>query len=734
MDIIAYKCLEGFHRRFIETDSNPLLINNGLFVNMMEHNFSGENLIAKIIATDEHWENMLSIKGFGRSVKYHKANAYRQELTIAWNTIRKVFDTKSEVEISKLMGLFLWDMKEEEFIHSYFGVIEKSIKQNKLWKNQVVSDIFCYYFGFVGGVSKTLAEIANEYNLETERVRQLKEHCIDSFEQDLWFLKDSIIKDKLEDLFDFASYRLDQMSIQTEQANNSECVKFSREFYIKILSIAFNMILIGNINDIKTQNKRSSKRNIWSNLFLQTQQENEKCKIGDIIDFLAVEMHKNSYYFREDKEIDISSYSTNALSDYEIQYYNLIIAAELELETKLTHSAKAIIQRNSLVTQPEMIEEALFELGGFAYADDILKKVIKIHPQKEWTMKTLRASFRGDNFYAVGKHGLFGLKNKKDVREEMGNGTLNEIIYIYMLQKDSPIHIYELLRYINNLFPRPKSLHAVHTILEQNNKGYFKKFVGGFYGLSQKDYKNTEFPRVVGGHGKFLGRIIKESNGISLEDVFKKFNERNILEEIQIEYLLNQMIEINRVSLKDGLYHCYIPTEIPEIEENDNPQEFGEEIDVEIDQEELDFEELNQPDVPDEFVKDAVAQIKVRRGQPKFRQKLLKLYNRTCIVTGCDVVELLEAAHVLPYSIKKDFSLSNGLLLRADIHTLFDLGMIAIDPESMQLKVNVALIESSDYGVLNNIDIGYRLTKLHHAYKICEEGLNWRWESFIESE
>lgn len=732
MDIIAYKCLESFHSRFI-ADTNPQLINNSLFAKMMENNYSGENLITKIIATDNHWENMLNIKGFGRGVKYDKAQVYRQELTKVWNTIKETFDTKNEVEISKLMGILLWDMKEENFIHSYLGVMEMAIKQNKLWKSEVVCDIFCSFLGFVQGESKTLEELAIEHNLTRERIRTLKEQYIESFEQDLWFLKDRLIKDKLENLFDLVSYKLDQMSMQTEQINNAECVKFSREFYIKILSIAFNMVLIGNINDIKSKNKRSAQGNIWSTLYLQTQQENERCNLEGLIDTLAIEMHKSSYFFKEDKVVDISSYIITALSDYEIQYYNLIINTELELKTELMPS-KAIIKRTSSVTQPEMIEAALLELDGFAYANDILQKVMKIYPEKDWTMQTLRASFRGDNFYAVGKSGLFGLKDRKDVREEIGNGTLNEIIHIYMLKKDLPIHIYELFGHINNLFPRPKTLRAIHTILEQNNKGYFKKFEGGFYGLSKKDYKNTEFPRAVGGHGKYLSGIIKESNGVSLEDVLKIFNERYNLLEIQVKYLLDQKIETNGVNLINGLYYPYVATEIPEIEENDNIEAYAEEIDVEIDQEELDFEELNQPDVPDEFLKDAVAQIKIRRGQPKFRQKLLKFYNRTCIVTGCKVTELLEAAHILPYSVKKDYSLSNGLLLRADIHTLFDLGMIAIDPESMKLKLNAVLLESSDYAILNNIDIGYRLTKLHNEYKISEEGLYWRWESFIEFE
>ncbi len=71
--------------------------------------------------------------------------------------------------------------------------------------------------------------------------------------------------------------------------------------------------------------------------------------------------------------------------------------------------------------------------------------------------------------------------------------------------------------------------------------------------------------------------------------------------------------------------------------------------------------------------------IKIRRGQPAFRQDLLSAYNRRCAVTGCAIVDLLEAAHIRPHSEEPNYSVSNGLLLRSDIHTLFDVNLLSID-------------------------------------------------------
>lgn len=68
-----------------------------------------------------------------------------------------------------------------------------------------------------------------------------------------------------------------------------------------------------------------------------------------------------------------------------------------------------------------------------------------------------------------------------------------------------------------------------------------------------------------------------------------------------------------------------------------------------------------------------------RQGQPQFRMSLLSAYESRCAMSGCSVVDVLEAAHIIPYRGLVTNHVSNGLLLRADIHTLFDRGFVAID-------------------------------------------------------
>jgi predicted restriction endonuclease len=87
-----------------------------------------------------------------------------------------------------------------------------------------------------------------------------------------------------------------------------------------------------------------------------------------------------------------------------------------------------------------------------------------------------------------------------------------------------------------------------------------------------------------------------------------------------------------------------------------------------------------------------------RQGQQAFRRKVLSAYETKCAVTGCTTMWVLEAAHITPYLGVKTNAVSNGMLLRADVHTLFDLALISIEPRRMKIRVSGQLAKSP-YGL-----------------------------------
>lgn len=80
-----------------------------------------------------------------------------------------------------------------------------------------------------------------------------------------------------------------------------------------------------------------------------------------------------------------------------------------------------------------------------------------------------------------------------------------------------------------------------------------------------------------------------------------------------------------------------------------------------------------------------IAEVRRRQGGARFRRALLKAYDARCAMTRYDAVSALEAAHILPYRGPQTNHVANGLLLRADMHDLFDLGLVAIDTGTMTL-------------------------------------------------
>ncbi|MEV1005260.1 HNH endonuclease [Nonomuraea sp. NPDC050202] len=70
-----------------------------------------------------------------------------------------------------------------------------------------------------------------------------------------------------------------------------------------------------------------------------------------------------------------------------------------------------------------------------------------------------------------------------------------------------------------------------------------------------------------------------------------------------------------------------------------------------------------------------------RLGQQAFQAVVLHAYERRCAITGDKIRPVLQAAHIRPLSAGGEHRLDNGLLLRSDVHTLYDRGYLAVDPQ-----------------------------------------------------
>jgi hypothetical protein len=94
---------------------------------------------------------------------------------------------------------------------------------------------------------------------------------------------------------------------------------------------------------------------------------------------------------------------------------------------------------------------------------------------------------------------------------------------------------------------------------------------------------------------------------------------------------------------------------------------------------------------------------RVRRGQSRFRKALLTLYSNQCAFTGVREDRVLEACHVLSHAETGNNQLDNGLILRADIHTLFDLGLATVANDGITVRLDTMRVTDPEFTRLNNV-------------------------------
>lgn len=73
--------------------------------------------------------------------------------------------------------------------------------------------------------------------------------------------------------------------------------------------------------------------------------------------------------------------------------------------------------------------------------------------------------------------------------------------------------------------------------------------------------------------------------------------------------------------------------------------------------------------------------VAARRGQGAFRMMVTDAYDRRCAVTGERTLPVLEAAHIKPFAQHATHDIRNGILMRSDVHRLYDLGLVTVEPD-----------------------------------------------------
>lgn len=117
----------------------------------------------------------------------------------------------------------------------------------------------------------------------------------------------------------------------------------------------------------------------------------------------------------------------------------------------------------------------------------------------------------------------------------------------------------------------------------------------------------------------------------------------------------------------------------------------------------------------------------IRPGQGKFRQQLIELHGMSCMISGCTIPEAIDASHICPYRGIDDNHLSNGILLRKDLHALFDADLIGIEPTTFTVQIS-PILDCTSYKDFS----GIKLKINNNRAKLSPLALSMKWEIFRE--
>jgi putative restriction endonuclease len=115
-----------------------------------------------------------------------------------------------------------------------------------------------------------------------------------------------------------------------------------------------------------------------------------------------------------------------------------------------------------------------------------------------------------------------------------------------------------------------------------------------------------------------------------------------------------------------------------------------------------------------------------RLGQSSFRVMVTDAYKRKCAITGENTLVALEAAHIVPYAEEGTHDIRNGLLLRADFHRLFDVGLVSVTPD-LRVKISPRIRDAYFNGKAYYRTDNQPLSVIpdHPAFQPDPDRLNW---------
>lgn len=482
---------------FIEENTNNLSVRSKNAISLfLNGNFKIKYFAENVLLSDTF--NVSKINNVGTK----SAQELEAYITLIKGIISKVHQSKKEKYLIKLRNKYLIEKKFEVVqipdeileVEKLFKILDYLLYQNVLFdENQTL--IFNKALKLYKNQKEmSLDEIAEFVNLSRERVRQIRNICIDELFSKLLFITN--INDNLFQNYgiDTDTHYIEINNYLSHKINKSNNTNFSNEFITCILSVYLkeSFILIGNYEDVLLpKNSNSRARHNWNNLYLV------KKELASEMDFISLvnDISKRlSQRIEEAYSFNIKSYLFKFLKRENIEILNLLLPIcekiiNKEFEIYLDLNENLIFRRNTNRYTHEYAYEALENLGKPEKVEVIFKKVLELHPNYNTEEAKIRVSMKRKNgFVPIGRKSVFGLKKWEKELDGFKGGTIRQIVENYLNKFNEPKKYNDITNYV--LKYRPKSnLKSIVYNLKLEDSGIFQFYQNSRIGLSCKKYE-----------------------------------------------------------------------------------------------------------------------------------------------------------------------------------------------------------------------------------------------------
>ena len=200
-----------------------------------------------------------------------------------------------------------------------------------------------------------------------------------------------------------------------------------------------------------------------------------------------------------------------------------------------------IIKRNIRKKPWEFMRDILKERAQEMHVDEIALEMRKL--DFECDAQMVRSNVIKNSSFILMGSSIYGLKEWENELDAVG-GTIKQIIVKYLENLDHPAHLTEIAKYV--MQHRETNIRSIHGNLQLDPLKRYRSFGHRFYGLNDKQYSKTyNFNRVSKQWFREVTRLYSnsESKMMIKSDILRHIAQLFDVEEIQIEFLLNQRIE-----------------------------------------------------------------------------------------------------------------------------------------------------------------------------------------------